>query len=139
MVEISLLSPERYTLDELITDELSLEKIVTVETDGYLSVECFCVQEQKNVTIFFSFVFNGKSEFSQLYDRNGLTIYDLSGVKSEVISFDELENQYIDWLSRSGHENTMDEYGMLLGVVGFIERNRHRENLLAVVRDMSKA
>ncbi len=139
MVEISLLSPERYTLDELITDELSLEKIVTVETDGYLSVECFCVQEQKNVTIFFSFVFNGKSEFSQLYDRNGLTIYDLSGIKSEVISFDELENQYIDWLSRSGHENTMDEYGMLLGVVGFIERNRHRENLLAVVRDMSKA
>lgn len=139
MVEISLLSPERYTLDELITDELSLEKIVTVETDGYLSVECFCVQEQKNVTIFFSFVFNGKSELPQLYDRNGLTIYDLSGVKSEVISFDELENQYIDWLSRSGHENTMDEYGMLLGVVGFIERNRHRENLLAVVRGMSKA
>ncbi len=139
MIEISLLCPERCTLDELITDELILEKIVTVESDGYLSVEYFYVQEQKNVNIFFSFVFNGTSELPRLYDRDGLTIYDLSGVKSEVISVDELENQYIDWLSRSEHENTMDEYGMLLGVVGFIERNRYRKNLLAVVRGMSKA
>lgn len=131
--------PERYTLDELTTDELILEKIVTVESDGYLSVEYFYVQEEKNVNTFFSFVFNGISELPQLYDRDDLAIYDLSGVKSEGISVDGLENQYVYWLSRSGHENTMDEYGMLLGVVGFIERNRHRKNLLAVVRGISKA
>lgn len=131
--------PERYTLDELMTDELISEKIVTVEADGHLSIECFYVQEQESVNTFFAFVFNDPSELPQLYNRDGMTIYDLSGIKSGVLSFEKLEKHYVDWLSQSGHENTMDEYGMLIGVVGFIDRNQHRKNLLAVVRDSNKA
>lgn len=134
MIDISLLCPEQYTITDLIDSQFTFSKFVTVEADGHLSIEELVVQKQENANKLFEFIFEDVSEHPKAYDSNGLSIYDLSSVKDKVISFETLEFRYQDWIEQSEHENTMDEYGMLIGVIGFVRRNQHRKNFLAVVR-----
>jgi len=76
------------------------------------------------------FLFKVEIEFKELTSNDDKQIFDLTDYKDNCISTDELENNYQEWIKISGRQNTMNEYGNLIGIIGYIKRNLDKKNLL---------
>jgi hypothetical protein len=135
MIDISFFSPKSYEITDFIDDDIFFEKFVFEEENGHLSIEDSYVQNWESVPKLFNFIFKGQSvEISSIYENFSLKIYDLSEIKNYVLTFEDLENDYQNWIQISGHENTMDEYGMFVGIIGFFERNQNAKNIFVRVK-----
>jgi len=59
----------------------------------------------------------------------------LSSLIGKSIDLNQLENDYQKWIEISGRNNTMDEYGTLLGLIGFLKRNSDKKQLILRVEN----
>jgi hypothetical protein len=49
------------------------------------------------------------------------------------ISPDELEEKYQEWVRISDRGNTMTEYGSLISILGYINKNSYKGELILIV------
>ena len=62
-----------------------------------------------------------------------------SAKKSDITTFEKQEEWYLDWIAESQRDNTMDEYGQIIGLIGYVERNRHKKHLLLILQPVQRA
>ena len=135
MIDISFFSPKNHEIIDFIDDVIFYDKFVFEEENGHLSIEDSYVQKWENVSKLFDFIFKGQIvQITSIYKDSSLKIYDLSKFKNNILTFEDLENNYQKWIQISGQENTMDEYGMFIGIIGFFERNQNSKNVFARVK-----
>jgi hypothetical protein len=79
-----------------------------------------------------SFLFKTKVELKRLVSGNGKEVFDLTEFKKTCITTDDLERSYQEWILSSGRENTMNEYGNLVSIVGYITRFINKKNLVLI-------
>ncbi len=135
MIDVSFFSPKNYEIADFIDDDVFYEKFVFEEENGHLSIEDCYVQNWEVVSKLFDFIFKGQIvQITSIYENSSLNIYDLSEFKNNILTFEDLENDYQKWIHISRQENTMDEYGMLIGIIGFFERNQDAKSIFARVK-----
>jgi hypothetical protein len=81
-----------------------------------------------------NYIFKGSENLTELHEDSGRKIFDLTSKKSKTTNFEELEDWYQHWILESKRENTMDEYGQLIGVIDYIQRNQNKKYLLMIVQ-----
>ena len=101
-----------------ITDELGLE---TAFIDNY-----------DNLVRLLTFLFKRNITLTPLNSNTHKQVYDLTQYKQDCLTFDELENQYQEWITISDRGNTMDEYGNLIGLIGYIHKNIDKKHLVLI-------
>jgi hypothetical protein len=129
-MELEILALNDYNMDLLMDDNLFYNTYLDEEPDGHINMESGNIDSLFNLNLLFKYLFNEKENFKEIQKSQDIIIYDLSRYKKQIISFDHLETSYKDWINSSGRENTMDEYGTLLGLIGYVLRHSNKNYLL---------
>jgi hypothetical protein len=130
-MELEFLALDNYSIDLLINDDLFYDTYLQEEPDGHIRMESGNIDSLFSLNLLLKYLFNEKEDFIETHKSQDIIIYDLSRYKKQIISFEHLETNYKDWINSSGRENTMDEFGSLLGLIGYVLRNSNKKYLLA--------
>ncbi len=130
-----LLATDKYDLESLTNKETFFDNYLFEEADGHISLEAAFLNSFDTVNSLVKFLFKNSEPLIEIYKSNSSTIFNLTKLKYNFTSFDELENFYPYWLTETGRENTMDEYGMLIGFVGYAQRNAHKKYLFLIITE----
>jgi hypothetical protein len=120
------------------TDKIDYEILLNENKlfDTYLKkengLESAFIDNTDNLSKLLAFVFKKNVELKELISDNDKILYDLTNYKDDCIKTDELETKYQDWINLSGRENNMDEYGNLIGIIGYIQNNFDKKHLVLI-------
>lgn len=117
---------------EILFDDDNLFEAYLFKEDEYMGLESLTIEGFEEFKKMFQFLFETENEFDELASKNCRQVFDLTKFKNQCISFDELDSRYPEWINSSGRLNTMDEYGTLLGVIGYVHRNKDKQNLFLI-------
>jgi hypothetical protein len=121
--EITILATNNYDLRLLADRSKFLETYLFEEPGGFVSVESTEIDSSDNVRILIKYLFNNEEPLTEIYKDNTISIIDLSNHGRHISTFNDLENFYPQWLIETGRENNMDEYGMFIGFIGYLQRH----------------
>jgi len=120
------------------TDKIDYEILLNEDKlfDTYLKkengLESAFIDNNDNLSKLLKFVFKKNIELKELICDKNKKLYDLTDIKNDCITTDELETKYEDWITLSGRENSMDEYGNLIGIIGYVRNNFDKKHLILI-------
>jgi len=110
MLDATQISMNEYLLREIVGDEIPEKYFYT--DDGEILIASNIFQSEESVHPLIRFLYQHNSPAYEVYRSDRTVVLDLSKIRKQVISFDQLEFSYENWIMTTGRENTMDEYGM---------------------------
>lgn len=128
--ELIFIATDTYNESDLINEDELLVKYMTEDDKGFYGLESMVVDRNENIGKLIEFLFQVKMEFNEIKLSKNISVYDLSTLIGKNINLNQLENDYQKWINISGRNNTMDEYGTLLGLISFLERNKGKKQLI---------
>lgn len=141
-LDIILLAIDSFDLNEiaeLFEDESKFfDRYLFDEPNEYLSIESARYDSVENILLLAKFLFGEYIISSKIFRFGEITIFDLSEIKSKITTFEELENWYVYWIKESKRENSMDEYGQLIGIISYVQRHQSRKHLLLIVQPINE-
>jgi len=128
--ELIFIATDTYNKSDLLNDEELLVKYMIEDANGYYNMEAMVVDRNENIGKLIEFLFEEKIELIENQLSKNISIYDLSSLIGKNIDLNRLENDYQKWIEISSRNNTMDEYGTLLGLISFLERSLDKKQLI---------
>jgi hypothetical protein len=127
-----------FVADDVIDPRVLLNENLLLESygravDGYLALESVTYDSVDHVAAVLAFLFDARLPASELLDESDKELIDLSNYKAYCLGFDELERRYVSWTEATKIDNTMDEYGFLVSVIGYVQRNEGKKQLIIVM------
>ena len=130
-IDVTILSTNKYVLEEVIDPNLIVKYID--DSEQYMCLTSYIFHDDDAIRHLLHFLFNKPANFLEIYRNDDTYVLDLSSLRSELINYDNIEILYPKWLSETGRENTMDEFGMLVDFHGCIFQHLHKKFLLMIV------
>lgn len=116
----------------LLDEDMFLEKYADTDFEGFHKFEAIFMNKG-NINNFLNFIFLERVELRIIEEKNDKILIDLSSYQGKFLDPDKLINVYSDWLSLSGRENTMSEYGNMICALGYLKRNSNKPNLYLII------
>jgi hypothetical protein len=130
-LELTFIATDQIESDLLLlNDEKPLEKFLVQDNDGYLGLEVCLIDGQENLKNLLNFLFMESDPPTIIHTSDDKEFFDLSSIRTNCIDTDELESRYENWIKISERENTMDEYGSILGIIGYVKRSSDKKYLI---------
>jgi hypothetical protein len=129
-IDLTFIATDEVNYDTLLNEEKLFDTFLSDETNGFLGLESAFIDNFENLKAMLTFLFKEEIKFKELTSNNDKQVFDLTDYKDNCISTDELESNYQEWIKISDRQNTMDKYGNLIGIIGYIHRHRDKNNLL---------
>jgi len=133
--ELIFIATDNYNKSNFINENELLDKFMIQDKNGFYSLESMVIDRKENIGKLLEFLFQRKTELTEIQLSENISIFDLSSLIGKSIDLNQLENDYQKWIKISGRNNTMDEYGTLLGLIGFLERNSGKKQLILRVEN----
>lgn len=134
-IDLILWSRDEFSLSELQNVDEFIDSDLLFDSEGYLSLECGIFDSIENAILSFKYLFGEIEDFDQIYQDNQTQIIDLTAIKSNITTFEKLEEWYSDWINESKRENSMDEYGQFIGLIGYVNRKQQKKHLFAIIKE----
>ena len=128
--ELIFIATDTYKQSDLINEDELLVKYMTEDDKGFYGLESMIVDRNENIEKLIEFLFQVKMKFNKIQLSENISAYDLSSLIGKNIDLNQLEKDYQKWIKISGRNNTMGEYGTLLGLISFLERNLGKKQLI---------
>ncbi|MCY4779078.1 hypothetical protein ORI89_05415 [Sphingobacterium sp. UT-1RO-CII-1] len=116
---------------------LNDERLFATYLANDIVIESSHIDNQGNLALLLNFIFNTDVTLTEFADSANRKVYDLTLYKDTCIPIDDLERDYPAWIKENRRENTMDEYGNLVSIAGYIRRNHVKKHLLLTVEKKS--
>ena len=120
------------TIDKsiLLNEEKFIKAYVTdIDEQGFESVYA---ENENDLIRLLSFIFNQPIALTELDSNSEREVYDLTNFKQSCITSEKLDLKYEQWIADSKRENSMNQYGMFMSVVSYINNNLDKKHLLVV-------
>ena len=111
---------------------LNDDQLFSIYLDDEMGIESSFIDHHENLIRLLNFLFNTNVSLAELTSSMDRKVYDLTLYKNNCISTDILDQKYQNWLSESGRENNMDEFGNLIGIISYIKRNEDKKHLILI-------
>lgn len=95
-----------------------------------INLESVILDREDNIYNQIKFLFNSENVKSIPTNSDEIILLNLSKKIKEIISTNELESNYENWIKKSERNNSMDEYGQLLEIVRYVNRNKDKKHLI---------
>lgn len=128
-MEVIFVSTDLLDLASLKDKDRLFNKYLFEEIGGHMSIEELDIDSVDNSLKLVRYAFNCHDGFKEVFRDEKAILYDLSSVRMGIIDFDRLEETYKEWISISGRDNNMDEYGGLIGLIGYVNRYKDKQYL----------
>jgi len=133
--DVTFLATDFFNIDLIKNEDNFIEHFVFTDKDGYLSIESGgFLNSLKEVKLLVDFLFENSHFPLELYNDLKTIIFDITGLKNNIITVEKLDAGYPGWLEETKRENTMSEYGMLICYIGYIQKNIAKKRLLLIIR-----
>lgn len=134
--DITFLATDHFNINLIKDEDDFIKHFVFTDKDGYLSIESGgFLNSLKEVDLLVEFLFGNNKLLTDLYVDLQTRVIDITGLKDNIITTEALDAGYSKWLEETGRENTMDEYGMLICYIGYIQKNTEKKHLLLIIRN----
>lgn len=131
-MELNFVATDDFNVDDLLDDELLFKNYLVTDANNFLGLESAYIDSFANLQKMLNFLFCSEVNMVRVASKDEKQIFELSFYKNKCLTFDQLDDKYLEWLEISRRQNTMDEYGNLLGIIGYINRNREKQNLFLI-------
>jgi hypothetical protein len=131
-IDLTFIATDLVDTEVLLDEDKLLQEYSGEEANGYIGFESAHIFNECNLKKMLSFLFGTKAELRRLASNNVKEVFDLTEFKQTCITTDELEGRYHEWIKSSARENTMDEYGNLVGIIGYVTRCIEKQNLVLI-------
>lgn len=123
-----------FVATDVIDKEVFLDdnRLFSIYLSDEMGIESSFIDNHNNLIRLLNFVFKTNVNLTELTSSKDRTVYDLTSYKTNCISTDTLEKEYQMYLEDTGRENNMDEYGKLIGIIGYIKRNADKTHLVLI-------
>jgi len=111
---------------------LNDDRLFSIYLVDEMGIESSYIDNLDNLILLLNFLSNTNMSLTELTSSVDRKVYDLTLYKNNCISTDTLDQEYQNWLSESGRENNMDEYGNLIGIVSYLKRNEDNKHLVLI-------
>lgn len=128
--ELIFIATNDYEKSNLIDESKLFERYMIQDENGYYGLESILVDRKENIKNLIDFVFQTKTELNKIEQSENISIYNLSSLIGQNIDLKNLEEEYQNWISISDRNNSMDEYGILLSLISYLERNADKSQLI---------
>lgn len=115
------------------------ERLFATYLANDIGIESSHIDSQDSLALLLNFIFNTDVTLTELAGSANRKVYDLTSYKDTCIPIDVLERNYPDWIKKSRRENTMDQYGNLVSITGYIKRNHAKKHLVLTVEKRNNA
>ncbi len=132
--ELIFLAVNDFDIELLKTEDDFFDKFVYTDEEGYLSIDSADFESLNDINLLLKFLFGNNSLPIELHNDLQTKIIDLTNLKKYIINSEKLDNLYPNWLEETKRENTMDEYGMLICFIGYIEKHLSKKHLLCIIK-----
>jgi hypothetical protein len=133
--ELIFLATDTYNTSNLINEDQLLDTYMIEDENGFYPLESMVIDRNENIGKLIAFLFQIEMELPEIQLSKNISMYDLSKLIGKNIDLNQLEEDYEKWIKISSRNNTMDEYGALLGLVSFLERNLEKKHLVLRVEE----
>ena len=113
----------------VLLDEDRLFETYLPDVPGYAGLESAFIDTFENLKKMLTFLFETNIHLTELVRTDTQQLFDLTAYKGHCITLDDLKSRYLSWILQSGRKNTMDEYGNLLGIISYLQRNQDKKHL----------
>jgi hypothetical protein len=131
-IDLVFIATDLIDTEVLLNEDELLEEYLVEDENGYIGLESAYIDNESNLEKMLNFLFGTKVELKRLASSNGREVFDLTEFKQTCITTDELEGNYQEWIENSGRDNTMDEYGNLICIIGYVTRCINKKNLVLI-------
>ena len=114
--------------DSLLNENRFFEKCTTEN----LLFENKVINDQNFFNVL-NFIFQAEVKLENVKESGSRKLINLSQYKGQHLHPDDLEKKYFEWLDISKNDNTMNEYGSLICVLGYLESNKKKNELYLIV------
>ena len=128
-MDLTFVATDKIDFDVLLNDQKLFD---TYWIDNELLLGTSFIDNYDNLVHMLTFLFKTNATLTRLTSNNDKDVFDLTTYKHQCITENELEDKYQEWVDIVERENTMDEYGNLIGVIGYINRNLDKKHLLLI-------
>ncbi len=137
MIDMTFVATNVIGNDVLLNEEKLFDTYLTEDEQGRSGLETAWIDSYLNLGKMLAFLFKVPIDWPAQGIKDEMGLLDLTQYKNDFLSFEELENRYQSWIHESGRANTMDEYGQLIGIIGYLQRNRDKKHLTLIVKKRS--
>ena len=131
-IDLTFIATDLIDIDVLLHEDKLLEEYLVEDENDYIGIQSAYIDNESNLEKMLSFLFGSRAELKKLDSGNGKEVFNLTAFKQTCLTTDELEGSYQEWIKSSGRENTMDEYGNLVSIIGYVMRYVDKKNLVLI-------
>jgi hypothetical protein len=128
-IDLTFVAFDELNLPALLNETLLFQTYLTEDGIGLGSS---WIDTYDNLKLLIKFLFNSEHDLVELASDGEKKILDLSHIKNDCISLEELDKVYDSWIYESQRSNNMDEYGYLVGIIGYILENIDKTHLILI-------
>ncbi|WP_224995076.1 hypothetical protein [Cesiribacter sp. SM1] len=132
MIDIFLIARDEFDPSVILNPDEFLDHYLFEDEDENLSLAHMTLNNKEEIELLIKYLFNSLEPVSVKHETDQIEIIDISDLKSSIASYEQLKEYYRDWINESGRDSHMDEYGALLSIIGYVQRNQDKKNLLIV-------
>ena len=129
-VELTFIAPDHIENEDFFNNQKLFDNYLIEDENGKLGIETCIIDGDENFEKLMNFIFGKSEPQSVLLQTSDNFLYDLTEIRTNCITFEDLESQYDHWIELSDRENSMDEYGTLFGIIDFVQSNLRKNYLL---------
>lgn len=131
-IDLTFVADDQMDLELLADEDKLLKSHLADYVNGYWGLESAFIDSESNLNQMMLLLFGAGFSLNVLSSKNDRKIIDLTAYKQSCISTEQLDRLYPEWLKLSERENSMNEYGNFVSIIGFVERNLSKTYLMMI-------
>jgi len=129
-MDVYFVATNTIDLNILLDEDKFIKAFVTdVDEQGF---EAVYAENQDDFIRMLTLIFKQPITLTELISNNDREVYDLTNLRQPCITFDELELKYEQWIEESKRENSMNQYGMIMSAVTYINNSVDKQYLIVI-------
>lgn len=114
----------------LLDEDKFIKAFVTdIDKQGF---EAVYAENQDDLVRILTLIFKQPIILTELISNGNREVYNLPNFRKHCITVDELDLKYEQWVEENKRENSMNQYGMIMSTVAYINNNLDKKYLTVI-------
>lgn len=132
-IDLTFIAANQVEKDILIDTDNLFPSYPEQDTNNHWELEYALMDGENQVAHMLTFLFGAQFEADIVQLAANKQLINLTSHKHNCMTFEEFDERYQEWIELTGRENTMDEYGTLQSIIGYVDKHINKPYLFVRV------
>jgi hypothetical protein len=132
IIHLTMIAGDKIDWKLIQSEESLIAAYVMGEESNSVGLQLAFIDTFYNLKKMFSFLFRSETDIGKLVRNEYRQIFDFTPYKNQCRDEQYLDHNYQKWIKETGRENTMDEFGNLLCIIGFFRDYSDKKSVIII-------